>query len=80
MYIVIDVDDSLTDAMVRRQLADVQKLLGDEDYADGWAGLETAFKWFKVSRIVGVILTGPSPQCSVPAFVTPLEGSKAVEL
>lgn len=79
MKIVIEIEDSLTDAMIRRQLADVQAVLEDDD-SDGWAGLETPYKWFKVTRIVGVLYGTRVKGASVPMVVAPLEGSKEVEL
>ena len=55
LKIVIEIEDPDSDAQLRHQLANVQEKITD-GVEDGWAGLETAFKYFQVTRIVGVVL------------------------
>ena len=44
----------MTDADIRRRIADVARRGEDADAEDGWFGLETAYFWLPV-KIVGVI-------------------------
>lgn len=72
MRIVIEIEDPDSDAMLRRQLADIGRRLEDADDSDGWAGLETAFKYFQVTAIIGVF--NGSYDALLPYLTLPLEG------